>query len=392
MAAPILETYNRAPLSFVKGTGSWLETINGDRYLDMGSGIAVNCLGHSNVDLIKALEKQANLLWHTSNLYSIPVQEELATKLVENTFADKVFFTNSGTESIECAIKMARKYFFEKGFVEKKQIITFEGSFHGRSMAAISASGAEKLTKGFGPLLPGFKSLPFGNLTGVEVLDPDQICAVLIEPIQGEGGIRPCEKEFLIGLRKICDEKNILLILDEIQSGIGRSGDFFSYEHYGVKPDIVAVAKGIGGGFPLGCCLASTKAASGMTLGSHGSTFGGNPLACAVGIAVVNQIFSDGFLNSVKEKGMKFFKGLEALVSKNPTVFESVRGRGLMLGLKCKVDNSIVIEKAYKKKLLLVPAGDNVVRLLPPLNISEEDLSLAMEGLKSLTFEIGKEQ
>ena len=392
MAAPILETYNRAPLSFVKGTGSWLETINGDRYLDMGSGIAVNCLGHSNVDLIKALEKQANLLWHTSNLYSIPVQEELATKLVENTFADKVFFTNSGTESIECAIKMARKYFFEKGFVEKKQIITFEGSFHGRSMAAISASGAEKLTKGFGPLLPGFKSLPFGNLTGVEFLDPDQICAVLIEPIQGEGGIRPCEKEFLIGLRKICDEKNILLILDEIQSGIGRSGDFFSYEHYGVKPDIVAVAKGIGGGFPLGCCLASTKAASGMTLGSHGSTFGGNPLACAVGIAVVNQIFSDGFLNSVKEKGVKFFKGLEALVSKNPTVFESVRGRGLMLGLKCKVDNSIVIEKAYKKKLLLVPAGDNVVRLLPPLNISEEDLSLAMEGLKSLTFEIGKGQ
>jgi acetylornithine/N-succinyldiaminopimelate aminotransferase len=227
MAAPILETYNRAPLSFVKGTGSWLETISGDRYLDMGSGIAVSCLGHSNVDLIKALEKQANLLWHTSNLYSIPVQEELASKLVENTFADKVFFTNSGTESIECAIKMARKYFFEKGFVEKKQIITFEGSFHGRSMAAISASGAEKLTKGFEPLLPGFKSIPFGNLAGVESLDPDQICAVLIEPIQGEGGIRPCEKEFLIGLRRICDEKNILLILDEIQSGIGRSGDFF---------------------------------------------------------------------------------------------------------------------------------------------------------------------
>lgn len=392
MAAPILETYNRAPLSFVKGTGSWLETINGDRYLDMGSGIAVSCLGHSNVDLIKALEKQANLLWHTSNLYSIPVQEELASKLVENTFADKVFFTNSGTESIECAIKMARKYFFEKGFVEKKQIITFEGSFHGRSMAAISASGAEKLTRGFGPLLPGFKSLPFGNLTGVELLDPDQICAVLIEPIQGEGGIRPCEKEFLTGLRKICDEKNILLILDEIQSGIGRSGDFFSYEHYGVKPDIVAVAKGIGGGFPLGCCLASTKAASGMVLGSHGSTFGGNPLACAVGIAVVNQILSDGFLNSVKEKGIKFFKGLESLVLKNPTVYESVRGRGLMLGLKCKVDNSIVIEKAYKKKLLLIPAGDNVVRILPPLNISEEDLSLAMEGFKSLTFEIGKGQ
>ena len=392
MAAPILETYNRAPLSFVKGTGCWLETITGDRYLDMGSGIAVSCLGHSNVNLIKALEKQANLLWHTSNLYSIPVQEELASKLVENTFADKVFFTNSGTESIECAIKMARKYFFEKGLVEKKQIVTFQGSFHGRSMAAISASGAEKLTKGFEPLLPGFESIPFGNLAGVESLNSNKICAVLIEPIQGEGGIRPCEKEFLIGLRKICDEKNILLILDEIQSGVGRSGDFFAYEHYGVRPDIVAVAKGIGGGFPLGCCLASTKAASGMTLGSHGSTFGGNPLACAVGIAVINQIFSDGFLKSVKEKGVKFLKGLEALVSKNPTVFDSVRGRGLMLGLKCKIDNSIVIEKAYEKKLLLVPAGDNVVRLLPPLNISEKDLGLAMERLESLTFEIRKGQ
>ena len=392
MAAPLLEAYNRAPLSFVRGNGSWLETSDGDRYLDMGSGIAVNCLGHSNINLIKALEKQANLLWHTSNLYSIPVQEELAQKLVDNSFADKIFFTNSGTESIECSIKMARKYFFEKGNAKKTQIITFEGSFHGRSMAAISASRAEKLTKGFEPLLPGFKSMPFGNLEAIKSLDFNSICAILLEPIQGEGGIRPCENEFIVGLRRICDEQDVLLILDEIQSGIGRSGDFFAYEYYGVRPDIVAVAKGIGGGFPLGCCLASTEAASGMTPGSHGSTFGGNPLACAVGIAVVNEVFSSGFLKRVKEKGNELWKELKSLVTKNPTVYDSVRGRGLMLGLKCNVNNSIVIEKAYEKKLLLVPAGDNVVRLLPPLNISDEELNIAIERITSLTVDIRKNQ
>ena len=392
MVTSILETYNRAPLSFVRGKGSWLETEDGVRYLDMGSGIAVNCLGHSNTNLIKALEKQANLVWHTSNLYSIPAQEELAQKLVEHTFANKVFFTNSGTESIECSIKMARKYFFEKGKLNKKQIITFEGSFHGRSMAAISASKTGKLTKGFGPLLPGFKSVPFGDLEALKSLDFNSISAILIEPIQGEGGIRLCEKSFLLGLRKICDQQDILLIFDEIQSGIGRSGDFFAYEDSGVKPDIVTVAKGIGGGFPLGCCLASTEAASGMTFGTHGSTFGGNPLACAVGIAVVNEIFSDGFLRSVKVKGIQLMRDLKVLVSKNPTVFESVRGRGLMLGLKCTVNNSRIIEKAYEKKLLLVPGGDNVVRLLPPLNISEQELDLAMERIESLTADIRKEQ
>jgi acetylornithine/N-succinyldiaminopimelate aminotransferase len=287
----------------VKGSGVWLETSDGDRYLDLRSGIAVNSLGHSNVNLIKALKKQSDLLWHTSNLYSIPVQEELAQKLVDNTFADKVFFTNSGTESIECSIKMARKYFYEKGKIEKKQIITFEGSFHGRSMAAISASATEKLTGGFGPLLPGFKLMPFGDLEAIKSLNFNSICAVLLEPIQGEGGIRPFDSEFLLGLRDICDEQNILLICDEIQSGIGRSGNFFAFEESGITPDIVAVAKGIGGGFPLGCCLASTDAASGMTLGTHGSTFGGNPLACAVGIAVVNEICSNRFLSQVKKKG-----------------------------------------------------------------------------------------
>jgi acetylornithine/N-succinyldiaminopimelate aminotransferase len=385
MITPLLETYNRVPLSFVKGNGSWLETSDGDKFLDLGSGIAVNCLGHSNQSLIKALEKQAHLLWHTSNLYSIPVQEELAQILVENTFADKVFFTNSGTESIECSIKMARKFFFEKGLNKKKQIITFEGSFHGRSMAAISASTAKKLTKGFEPLLPGFKSMPFGNVDLIESLDLDSVCAILVEPIQGEGGIRPCKNEFLVALRKICDDNNILLIFDEIQSGIGRSGKFFAYQYSGVEADIVAVAKGIGGGFPLGCCLASAEAASGMTSGTHGSTFGGNPLACAVGVAVLNQILSDGFLQRVREKGAKLSKYLNSLVLQNPTIFDSLRGIGLMLGLKCNVSNSLIIEAAYEKKLLLVPAGDNVVRILPPLNITYDEIDLAIERITSLT-------
>ena len=270
--------------------------------------------------------------------------------------------------------------------------MTFQGSFHGRSMAAISAAATKKLTEGFGPVLPGFKLVPFGNLDAIRALDLKRICAILIEPIQGEGGIRPCSNELLLGLRKICNEHDILLIFDEIQSGVGRSGDFFAYEDSEVVPDILAVAKGIGGGFPLGCCLASEEAASGMTAGTHGSTFGGNPLACAVGLAVLNEIFSNNFLKSVKEKGVKLWTELKHLVFKNPTVFESVRGRGLMLGLKCKVNNSIVINAAYDYRLLLVPAGDNVVRILPPLNISDEELNLAIKRLTSLTDDIRKSQ
>jgi acetylornithine/N-succinyldiaminopimelate aminotransferase len=287
---------------------------------------------------------------------------------------------------------MARKNFFDKGMLKKKQIITFEGSFHGRSMGAVSASASEKLTKGFEPLLPGFRSMPFGDLQAIKTLDLNEICAILIEPIQGEGGIRLCKEEFLLGLREICDRHDILLIFDEIQSGIGRSGEFFAYEYSNVVPDIVAVAKGIGGGFPLGCCLATTEAASGMTAGTHGSTFGGNPLACAVGIAVLKEVFSNGFLESVKEKGAKLYSALSVLVSKNPSVFELVRGRGLMLGLKCKVDNLKVIQAAYKEKLLLVPAGDNVVRILPPLNVSAEEIDLAVERIKILSDEIRKKQ
>ena len=388
MNGSILETYNRAPLSFIRGKGAWLETVEGEWYLDMASGIAVNSLGHSNISLIEALEKQARLIWHTSNLYSIPIQEELAQILVDTTFADKVFFTNSGTESIECAVKMARKYYSEKGIANKNKIVTFSGCFHGRSMAAISASGAEKLTKGFEPLLPGFKSVPFGDLETIRSLQLAEVCGILIEPIQGEGGIIKCSKEFLVGIREMCDENDILLIFDEVQSGIGRSGKFFAHQYSGVNPDIIAVAKGIGGGFPLGCCLASNKASSGMSAGTHGSTFGGNPLACAVGIAVLNQILSNGFLQNVKDKGTKLRATLEQLAFENPTILDSIRGEGLMLGIKCTVENSLILQAAYNSRLLLVPAADNVVRVLPPLNISEEELRIAEERFKSLVQDV----
>ena len=390
MTSPLFETYNRAPFSFVRGKGSWLQTAEGNWYLDLASGIAVNSLGHTNSNLIKALEKQARLMWHTSNLYSIPAQEELAQKLIEKTFADKVFFTNSGTESIECAIKMARKYFNDKGKLRKNKILTFEGAFHGRSMAAISASGAKKLTKGFEPLLSGFEVLPFGDCDLIKSLDLTEVCGILIEPIQGEGGIISSSAKFLKELRKICNQKEVLLIFDEVQSGIGRSGDFFSYEYAEISPDIVAVAKGIGGGFPLGCCLATEEAASGMSVGTHGSTFGGNPLACAVGCAVLKEIFSEGFLDGVKAKGKKLRTNLEELVLKNSTIFTAVRGRGLMLGLKCEVENSKIIQAAYENKLLLVPAADNVVRILPPLNITDKEINVAMERFEVLVDDVTK--
>ena len=384
MTSSLLGTYTRASLSFVKGEGAWLECSEGRRYLDFGTGIAVNSLGHAHPKLISALCKQAKSLWHTSNLYQIPIQEKLAQKLVEHTFADKVFFTNSGTESIECAIKMARKYHFEKGNSNKNMIVSFEGSFHGRSMAAISAASSNKLTNGFGPLLRGFKNVPFGDHDALIAAISEDTCAVIIEPIQGEGGIRKIPENCLKGLRDICSKQNALLIFDEVQSGIGRSGEFFAYNYSEVTPDIVAVAKGIGGGFPLGCCLATNNAASGMTAGTHGSTFGGNPLACAVGLAVLEEILSDGFLNNVKIKGRKLRLDLEKLVVENPLVFESVRGEGLMLGLKCRLDNSQIIQSCYEELLLLVPAGDNVIRVLPPLNVTDCELDEAIKRLKTV--------
>ena len=382
MIPSVLPTYNRAPLSFVSGEGSWLVEASGRRYLDLGAGLAVNALGHAPPDLVAALTTQANALWHVSNLYNIPAQQELADRLVAATFADTVFFTNSGTESCELAGKMARKYHYEKGQPGRTTIIAFEGSFHGRSSAGIAAAGSEKMTKGFGPLLPGFKHLKWGDHDALTAAAAEaDVGAILIEPVQGEGGIRPLPDQCLKGLRDLCDQHGILLILDEVQCGMGRTGKLFAHEWSGVTPDIMMVAKGIGGGFPLGAVLATENAASGMTAGTHGSTYGGNPLACAVGNAVMKAIADDAFLAEVNRTAALLRQKLEGLVAAHPDVFEGVRGSGLMLGLKCKVTNTDVVKAGYDAGVLTVPAGDNVLRLLPALNITDEDISEAVTRL-----------
>ncbi|WP_457646878.1 acetylornithine transaminase [Profundibacter sp.] len=390
MIPSVLPTYNRAPLSFVKGEGSWLIEADGRRFLDFGAGIAVNVLGHGHPALVGALTDQAQALWHTSNLYEIPQQQALADKLVNATFADTAFFTNSGTEACELAIKMVRKYWFEKGQPERVKIIAFEGSFHGRSAAGIAAAGSEKMTKGFGPLLPGFVQLPFGDHEALAAEMDDTVAAVIVEPVQGEGGIRPLPDACLKGLRDACDEVGALMVLDEIQCGMGRTGKLFAHEWAGVAPDIMLVAKGIGGGFPLGALLATENAASGMTAGTHGSTYGGNPLACAVGNAVMEIVATDEFLADVNRKAGTLRQSLEGLVAAHPDVFESVRGAGLMLGLKCKAPNMDVINAAYGAEVLIVPAADNVVRLLPALNIPDEDIAEGVARLDRAASEVSK--
>ena len=381
MIPSVLPTYARAPLSFVRGEGSWLMDADGRRYLDMGGGIAVNVLGHANPALVSVLQDQATQLWHTSNLYNIPNQQALADKLVEHTFADTVFVTNSGTESMECCVKMARKYHYENGAPERVNIITFEGSFHGRSIGMISAAGAEKLIKGFGPLLPGFVHVPFGDHAALEAAIDDKTAAIMVEPIQGEGGIVPLPDQCLKGMRDLCDQHGILLIFDEIQCGMGRTGKLFAHEWSGIEPDIMGIAKGIGGGFPLGACLATEKAASGMVAGSHGSTYGGNPLACAVGGAVMDIVSTDAFLGEVSAKAGRLRQRLEGLVASHPDVFVTVRGVGLMLGIECKVTNLDVVNAGYDQQILTVPGGANVIRLLPPLNISNDEIDEAVARL-----------
>ena len=381
MIPSILPTYNRAPLSFVSGCGSWLTTDDGCRFLDLGAGIAVNSLGHAHPALIAALTAQAGQLWHTSNLYHIPAQQKLADQLVDLTFADTVFFTNSGTESCELAVKMARKYFYDKGQPERVEIITFEGSFHGRSSAGIAAAGSQKMTKGFGPLLPGFVHVPFGLHDPLHAAVSDKTAAVMIEPIQGEGGIRQVPDHCLKGLRDFCDSHDILLIFDEVQCGVGRSGKLFAHEWAKIEPDIMLVAKGIGGGFPIGAVLATEDAASGMTAGTHGSTYGGNPLGCAVGSAVLDHVADPDFLVDVNRKAGLMRQGLEGLVVEFPYVFDGVTGSGLMLGLKCKASNIDVVNAGYVAEVLTVPAAENVVRLLPALNITDEDIKQALSRL-----------
>ena len=381
MIAPVLPTYNRADLAFVSGEGSWLLAENGRRYLDLGAGIAVNALGHAHPALVETLTEQAKKLWHVSNLYRIPEQERLAAMLVDKTFADTVFFTNSGTEAAELAIKMARKYWSAKGDPDRIQIIAFEGAFHGRSTGAIAAAGSEKLTKGFGPLMPGFTQLAWGDHDALRAAVTNRTAAVIIEPIQGEGGIRTLPDACLKGLRDLCDATGALLIFDEVQCGMGRTGKLFAHEWAGVTPDIMMVAKGIGGGFPLGAVLATEAAAAGMVAGTHGSTYGGNPLGCALGAKVVEIVSDDAFLDAVRAKGAQFRQGLEGLVANHPTVFEAVRGEGLILGLKCAKPNTDVVKAAYAQDLLTVPAADNVIRLLPALNIPEADIAEALARL-----------
>ncbi|QBY01030.1 aspartate aminotransferase family protein [Rhodophyticola sp. CCM32] len=382
MISPVLPSYSRAPLSFVKGEGAWLVEADGRRFLDFASGVAVMALGHRHPALVNALKSQADQLWHTSNLYTVPQQQELAEKLVEHTFADTMFFCNSGTEAGELAVKMARKYRSETGQPDRSTIIAFEGAFHGRSTGMISAAGAEKLTKGFGPLLPGFIHLPFGDTQALRMAAarPD-VGAIIIEPIQGESGIRPVPDQDLKELREICDSHGLLLILDEIQCGMGRTGKLFAHEWAGITPDIMMIAKGIGGGFPIAALLATEAAAVGMTPGTHGSTYGGNPLGCAVASAVMDVITGEGFLEDVNRRAGLFRQRAEGLVASHPEVFETVRGAGFMLGLVCKTPNLDVINAAYAQDMLTVPAGNNVVRLLPPLTLTEAEIAEGIDRL-----------
>ncbi len=392
MISSVLPTYNRAPMAFTSGSGSWITDDSGRRFLDLGAGIAVNVLGHANPALVSALTTQAGQLWHTSNLYEIPQQKALADKLVEHTFADTVFFTNSGTESCELAVKMARKYWHDADAPDRTEIIAFTGSFHGRSSAGIAAAGSEKMTAGFGPLLPGFTHLDWGDHDALRAAVTDTTAAVLIEPVQGEGGIVPLPDQCLKGLRDLCDETGALLILDEVQCGVGRTGKLFAHEWAGVSPDIMMVAKGIGGGFPLGAVLATERAASGMVAGTHGSTYGGNPLGCAVGNAVMDIVSEPAFLAEVNRKSSLLRQKLEGLVADNPDMFECVRGSGLMFGIKCKVPNTDLVAAGYDQDILTVPAADNVIRLLPALNIEDSDINEAVTRLdraaKSLTSSV----
>ena len=383
MIAPVMPTYARAPLEFERGEGSWLITTEGEKYLDFGAGIAVNCLGHAHPKLIEALEGQARRVWHTSNLYQIPNQTKLAETLVDNTFADTVFFSNSGAEAMELAIKMARKYWAAKG-ENRYRIITFDGNFHGRTLATISsAAGNKKLVDGFGPLLEGFDILPFGDHDAIEAAIGPETAAIMIEPVQGEGGIRPVPHQCLRGLRELCDKHGLLLIMDEIQTGVGRTGTLFAHEQAGMAPDIMGIAKGIGGGFPIGACLATEDAASGMTAGTHGSTYGGNPLGCAVANAVLGEVLAPGFLDEVRRKAGYLRQRLADLADTHSDLIEEIRGEGLMIGVRFKDTTPVgdAVGAAYDQHMLTVPAGANVMRILPPLNVSDAELNEAVGRL-----------
>ncbi|WP_321389413.1 aspartate aminotransferase family protein [Emcibacter sp.] len=379
---PVLPTYARADVAFVRGEGVYAFDKDDNRYLDFGSGIGVNNLGYCHPALVKALTDQAGKIWHTSNLYRIEGQERLAERLTKECFADSMFFTNSGAEAMECAIKMARKYHNDNGNPDRYRVITFEGCFHGRTLATIAAAGSEKLIKGFGPMMEGFDHVPFyKDMSEVEEAITEETAAILIEPVQGEGGIRPVSTENLEILRKLCDKHGILLMFDEVQCGMGRVGKLFAHQDSTITPDILATAKGIGGGFPMGACMATDKVAQCMKAGTHGSTYGGNPLAMAVGNAVLDVVLSDGFLDHVNQMSYELRKALVKLGSSYPEVIDRVRGKGLMLGLKLKTPVPEFVGEALKNRLMLVGAGDNTVRLLPPLIVTAEEID---EGVSLL--------
>lgn len=382
MITPLMPTYARTDLEFDHGEGVRVFTSAGEEFLDFGGGIAVNVLGYSHPALVEALTAQAKKLWHTSNLHRIPEGERLASRLVAASFADTVFFTNSGGEALECSIKMARKYHDSNGNPERFRIITFEGAFHGRTLATLAAGRQEKHLAGFGPVVDGFDQVPFGDLDALRAAITDETAGVLVEPVQGEGGIRPLAPAVLNELRKICDDNGILLMFDEVQTGVGRTGKLFAHEWANVTPDIMAIAKAIGGGFPMGACLATEEAAKGMTAGTHGSTFGGNPLAMAVGNAVLDVVLDDDFLDQVRQRSLALTQKLARLKDEYPDVIEEIRGAGLMIGIKCRHANTELSSACQAEHLLTVGAGDNVVRLLPPLIISQDDIDDAVARLE----------
>ncbi len=377
----VMGTYRRTNVIFERGEGSWLISKDGNRYLDFTSGVAVNTFGHADDDLVQTLTDQAHKLWHTSNLYRIEAQERLAEMLCEHSFAERVFFCNSGAEACEGAIKVARRYHFENGNPQRNRIITFEGSFHGRTLGTIAAAGNPKYLEGFSPETPGFDHIPFGDHDALEAVIGNETAAIMIEPVMGEGGIRVVPKQCLQGLRELCNTHGILLIFDEVQTGVGRSGKLFAHEWADIAPDIMAIAKGIGGGFPLGAVMATVEAAKGMVPGTHGSTFGGNPLATAVGCAVLEKLLAPDFLESVQQKALRFRQLMAGLEDRFPDIIDEVRGLGLLTGLKLKAPVGDVVDACFTEKLLTVGAGDNVMRLIPPLNVTDEELGDATARL-----------
>ncbi|HXX04283.1 MAG TPA: aspartate aminotransferase family protein [Xanthobacteraceae bacterium] len=390
MTSHLLPTYARVDLAFERGEGAWLIATNGDRYLDFTSGVAVNALGHAHPHLVAALTEQAQKVWHVSNLYQIPGAERVAQRLCAASFADLVFFCNSGAEAMECAIKMARKYQSASGRPERYRIITFEGAFHGRTLATLAAGGQKKYLDGFGPVVEGFDQVPFGDLAAVKRAITGETAAILIEPIMGEGGVRVVEPSFLRALRELCDRHGLLLLFDEVQTGMGRTGELFAYQRAGVEPDIMALAKALGGGFPVGACLAKNEAGKGMTAGTHGSTFGGNPLAMSAANAVLDVMLAPDFLDRVRRIALLFKQRLAEIKDRHPSVVAEVRGEGLLMGLRLVVPAAELVDALRAEKMIAVAAGDNVVRLLPPLIISEAEIAEGIARLDRACLKLGQ--